>query len=316
MENSLSKHFRNYLENMAVLNLSKNTIKHRKKHGESFLQWCSDREITDPEQLTRKIAESYQRHIHRLRKLDGQPYAIKSQMIMLDGMRGLCRYLARADIIPINPTDRMQMPKVPDSLPKDILSEEEIEKVLNAPDVTSIIGIRDRTIMEVLWATGIRRAELVGLDIYSIDFSQETLMVRKGKGNRDRVVPIGKQALIWVQTYMDESRPILIEDPEETAMFIDKNGNAMSLVALSTCVRRHVLNATEKKGGCHLIRHSVGTMLMRNGLHMRLVQEILGHKKMETTQIYTHLTIMELKKAYMQAHPSACLHEPDKRKKS
>lgn len=312
MANSLRNHFANYLENMQMLNLSPNTIAHRKTHGNEFLDWCEMRDLTEPDQITRKLVEAFQRHIHRKRRKDGEPYSIRSQLLRLDAVRGFCRFLAKTDVMEFNPTDRMEMPKKPDTLPKAILSEDEVQQVLAIPDTTTVIGIRDRAMLEVLWATGIRREELTNLGIYSIDFVQQTLMVRHGKGGRDRVAPIGRKALVWVQAYLDNSRPVLLKDIQEQTLFLSLKGKKLRKETLSCYVGSYVRKAdTGKTGSCHLIRHSVGTLLMRNGLNIRLIQQFLGHRKLETTQIYTHLTIVDLKEAYLKAHPSARLDEPN-----
>ena len=306
MANELREHLDAYVENMRIRKLSENTVAHRRRLGGQFLDWCEDRDLDAPVQLTPKVIESYQRFVHRKRKLDGQPYSVRSQLLRLDAVRALCRFLLRCDVILRDPTERMEMPKKPNALPKAVLGLEEIEKVMAIPTLNTPTGLRDRAILEVFWATGIRRQELLDLDLYCIDGHQKTLAVHKGKGNRARVVPIGRRAVDWVTRYLDEARPLLLRDPDEQTLFITQRGKAMNRETVSAYVANYIRKANlGKLGSCHLIRHSVGTMLMHNGLNLRHVQKLLGHQKLQTTEIYTHLTIMDLKAAYQKAHPSA-----------
>jgi integrase/recombinase XerD len=305
MKKSLRKTFDFYVEYMRVRQLSENTVAHRIYCGGKFLDWCDDRDMVAPRQLDRKVVDAYQRFVHRQRRKDGKPYSVRSQILRLDAVRGFCRFLLREEFIQRDPTVNMELPKTPKSLPKAILSLEEMQKVLALPNVNRPTGLRDRAILEVFWATGIRRKELLELELYSIDTHQKTIMVH-GKGNKDRVLPIGERAIEWVVRYLNDARPQLTDDPDQTALFVSERGAPLCRESLSQYVATYIRRAElGKLGSCHLIRHSVGTMLMRNGLNLRHVQEMLGHAKLETTEIYTHVVISELKAAYRKAHPSS-----------
>ena len=178
---NLRKTFDDYVENMRVRKLSENTVAHRLYCGGKFLNWCDDRDLTDPRQLDRKIIDAYQRSVHRQRRQDGKPYSVRSQILRLDAVRGFCRFLLRVELIKRDPTADMELPKKPKSLPKSILNPAEMARVMAMPDLGRPTGLRDRAMLETFWATGIRRMELLGLDLYSIDAHQKTVAVH-GKG--------------------------------------------------------------------------------------------------------------------------------------
>lgn len=197
---------------------------------------------------------------------------------------------------------------MPKQLPKDILSIEEVETVLNQPDLTSPFGIRDRAIMETLYSTGIRRTELVNLTIYSIDQNRGTVFIDQGKGKKDRVVPIGERALAWISKYLDEVRESLLSDPNEGTLFITYQGNGFHPNKLTAIIRDYIKQADiGKSGSCHLFRHSMATLMLENGADVRFIQELLGHARLDTTQRYTHVSIGKLKDIHSATHPGAKL---------
>jgi integrase/recombinase XerD len=181
-----------------------------------------------------------------------------------------------------------------------------MEQVLSQPDVDSDLGVRDRAILETFYSTGIRRMELTNLSIYDLDVGRGTLIVRQGKGKKDRVVPIGERALDWIDRYITDVRPTLVVDPNEPTLFLTAYGEPISNDSLSAWVTRYVdAAAIGKKGSCHLFRHTMATLMLEAGADVRFIQEMLGHQKLDTTQLYTQVSIRELKRIHELTHPSA-----------
>jgi integrase/recombinase XerD len=184
----------------------------------------------------------------------------------------------------------------------------EAEAVLRVPNTDDVLGLRDRAMLEVLYCTGIRRAELCSLRIFDVDSYRGTIFVRHGKGLRDRVVPLGERAVMWLAKYVAESRPQLVAAVDEGALFLTAQGEPMTNMRATQMVRDAVIAAgIDKKGACHLFRHTVATLMLENGADIRYIQHLLGHAYLTTTQIYTHVSIHKLKEVHAQTHPGAHL---------
>lgn len=221
----------------------------------------------------------------------------------LASIRSFVKFLCREGIIPGNPIAAVSTPKQDKKLPK-FLYPEEIDILLNAPD-DSNFGLRDKAIMETLYATGIRVSELVNLNLQDIDFEEELIRVW-GKGSRERIVPFGKMAKNSLLKYIDEARPLLIKtkNKQETALFLNKYGTRLSSRSIRNILNKYVdLIALNQKISPHVIRHSFATHLLNNGADLRSVQELLGHIRLSTTQIYTHLTKENIKAIHTDTHP-------------
>ena len=191
----------NYLEALQVQNYSPRTIENRLSYLNAFVIWCEDRELKRPEEITKPILERYQKHLLHTKKRDGKPLSFRAQHARLVPLRAFFKWLCRQNILLSNPASDLVLPRLEKRLPKHVLSMKEVETVLNVPDVTTSQGIRDRAILEVLYSTGIRRSELAHLQLYDLDTERGTLMVRLGKGKKDRMVPIGERAIAWVERY-------------------------------------------------------------------------------------------------------------------
>jgi len=180
--------------------------------------------------------------------------------------------------------------------------------VLAMPDITTPIGLRDRAMMEVLYSCGLRRAELATLRVGDIDAQRGTVAVRQGKGRKDRVVPIGERALMWVGRYLEEVRPDLVMPPGSPVLFLSEVGLPLKLARLTQLMTRYVDHADlGKTGACHIFRHTMATVMLEGGADVRLIQEILGHAELSTTQIYTRVSIKHLQAVHRQTHPGANL---------
>jgi len=176
--------------------------------------------------------------------------------------------------------------------------------VLAEPDLGTVIGIRDRAILETLYSTGMRRMELIRLHVTDIDAERGTVMVRLGKGKKDRMIPIGERALAWVAKYRDDARPDLACGTDDGTLFLTTLGEAFVPDRMTQLVRTYVDAAdTGKKGACHLFRHTMATLMLEGGADIRFIQAMLGHAELSTTQIYTQVSIRTLKEIHTATHP-------------
>ena len=304
-ENELHRTRNVYLEWMAFTHHSINTIAVRKRYLEYFFTWCEERDLEDPTEITKQILERYQKYMYHYRKQNGKPLSISSQHSRLVAIRGYFKYLAKNNLILYNPSSEITSPKIGVQLPKEILTAKEMEEILSLPNITTTIGLRDRAIMETLYSTGIRRAELANLDLYDIDLAREMLLVREGKGRKDRYLPIGDTALKWLNKYIHESRTYLSCQLNDNALFLGAKGERLTKSHLGSLVRKYInKSGTNKRGSCHLFRHTVATLMLENGADIRYVQQLLGHSKLESTKIYTHVSIKQLRAVHKLTHPS------------
>lgn len=297
---------RRYLDWLRVRNYSARTVENREVYLSFFIAWCEARSITRPAEVTKPILERYQRHLYHLRKDNGKPLSFRDQHSRLIPVRALFKWLARQNALLWNPASEIELPRLEKRLPKHILTADEAEKVLVQPDLEDALGIRDRAILEVLYSTGIRRMEVINLSVWDLDADRGTLMVRLGKGKKDRMVPIGERAIAWVQRYSDEVRPGLVMPPDDGTLFLTNTGEPFTPNRLTQLVRGYVDEAeVGKRGACHLFRHTMATLMLENGADVRFIQEMLGHAELSTTQIYTQVSIRKLKEVHTLTHPGA-----------
>ena len=167
------------------------------------------------------------------------------------------------------------------------------------------MGVRDRAMLETFYSTGMRRMELVGLKIFDLDFERGTVLIRQGKGKKDRMIQIGDRALVWTEKYLREVRSSLVVEPDDGSLFLTKDGTPLIADHLSSLVKRYVESAnTGKSGACHLFRHTMATLMLEGGADVRYIQQMLGHSRLETTEVYTHVSIRTLKAVHSATHPA------------
>ena len=203
----------------------------------------------------------------------------------------------------MDPALDLELPKLRDYLPKNILTQQETEHFLSLPD-TSIFGLRNKAILELMYLSGIRRAEACNLEIYDINLKEKTLHIRQPKNRKDRIVPIGEKAKQAVEKYLLGSRPKLSKDPREKALFLSHYGTKIRKESLNYIVRKYSDKMRlDRRITPHCLRHSCATHLLQNGASLSIIQEILGHKRIKTTQIYTRICPQDLKEAIRKYHP-------------
>lgn len=295
-----------YAEWMRATHYSAETIAQAEYSITGFAAWCRERGHGRPVEVTRTILEGYARHLYRLRRPSGRPLAFRTQHVYLCAIRGFFRFLARRNFVLLDPASDLELPKLAHRIPRNVLTHEEVERVLAQPDITTAPGLRDRALFEMLYSTGLRRRELTRLLVSDLDVERRTVFVREGKNNKDRLVPIGERALEWNERYLRDVRPGLVRDLDNGFFFLTEYGKRLSEDGLSHRVTRYVQAAgIEKAGSCHLFRHTTATLMLEGGADIRALQEILGHTKLETTQLYTHVSIGHLKAVHDRTHPSA-----------
>ena len=304
---ALATWIRRYVETLRIQHRSHADQKTRRSRLAHFHAWCSERGIERPQEITYAHIERFQHHLFHYRKPNGEPVAINGQRITLFTIEMFFRWLVRQKVVVSNPAADLELPKRSDDL-REPLTLAEVETVLALPDLSDPHGLRDRAVLELFYATGIRRAELVNLALTDIEPSRGTLHVRLGKGRKDRFVPVGERALAWVAKYAREARPLLVVDPSEKHLFLNQYGQPLSNDALSWRVRDYFGRAgIIKRGACHLFRHTMATAMLDNGADIRHVQEMLGHSQITSTQRYTHVSIARLKAVHAATHPAAML---------
>lgn len=224
---------------------------------------------------------------------------------MITSLRRFHQYLKQEGLMENDPMVTIQMPKKQQKLPK-VLSMDEIERLLAAPDVKTVLGLRDRAILELLYATGLRVSELIHITMSEIHLDIGFIQTI-GKGDKERIVPLGEEAAFWIAEYLSDSRPALAKGRKETAfLFLNFHGNGFTRQGIWKNLKQTVRDSGIKKNvSPHMLRHSFATHILENGADLRIVQELLGHADISTTQIYTHITTERMAEIYQKHHPRA-----------
>ncbi len=311
LETAIARH----LAHLRALGYTSATLVGRAWHLDLFRQWAEERGASLLCDVTPVLVTRWQRHLSRHRKSDGQPLCSRTQRTRLESLRLFGRWLASERLLATDPVAALVLPRVGQPLPKAWLTAAQVETVLALPRLDGrrpAPGLRDRAILETLYSTGLRRMEAVRLTAADIDFAGGAVFVRQGKGRKDRVIPIGERALAWIEKYLADARPKLARPGDEAgALFVTEQGGAMTVRYLSALVTRYVRRAGfGKAGSCHLFRHTCATLMLEGGADIRHVQEQLGHACLQTTQIYTHVSIRRLKEVHAATHPGAKLSRP------
>lgn len=301
---SLSYYLKFYLAFLEERSYSAHTVYSFGLGIRTFLRWCDERGLSRPEELNRTIMEGYQRHLFYYRKANGDPLTESSQHTRLIPVKLWLKWLVKRGHLPASPAADLELPRRGVHLPKAILTAKETELVLAVPDINTPLGLRDRAILETFYSTGMRRMELMGLRLPDLDRERGTVMIRQGKGRKDRVIPIGERALAWIAAYLDRVRPDLVAAEDTGTLFLTLQGKRLKMTGLSRLVSEYVNKAgIEKKGSCHLFRHTAATLMHENGADIRDIQAMLGHVRLETSQIYTRVSIQHLKAIHTATHP-------------
>ena len=280
--------------------LSANTVTSYKRDIEKYLTFLTEKKITQLDEVSRFEILDF------LQTLRQSGAADNSIIRMVSSLRKFHQYLKRESIVSDDPMQLIDTPKKASTLPKAI-SPQAVEQLLEAPDTTTPLGVRDRTILELMYATGLRISELVNLKLSDMHLTMGFIQTM-GKGEKERIIPLGEIASQWLDHYLEGARVYLQDQSAETSeyVFLNSRGKGLSRQGVWKKVKQLALEAgIDQNVTPHTLRHSFATHLLENGADLRMVQELLGHADISTTQIYTHITKTRLKQVYSDYHPRA-----------
>lgn len=279
--------------------LSQNTRKSYERDLEQYLTFLTEQHIKDWQAVDRILILSF------LQQLQQSGKSSATIIRMVSSLRRFHQFLRQERFTDHDPMQHIDSPKKQQKLP-DTLSLSEVERLIETPDTKEVLGIRDRAILEVMYATGLRVSELIGLQLKDLHLSMGLLQTT-GKGDKERIVPLGDLAIQWIETYLEEARPFLTrKHPEESHLFVNNHGKQLSRQGIWKNLKALVRKAGITKNVTpHTLRHSFATHLLENGADLRTVQELLGHADISTTQIYTHITKKRMTEVYKQHFPRA-----------
>jgi len=276
--------------------LSDNTLSAYRNDLFNLLRWLSARHVS--------ISEVGHDHLleylaHRV----GTGMQPRSGARLLSSIRRFYRYQLRQGHVGLDPTEKIEFPKLGRHLP-EVLTEDDVELLLAAPDISKPQGIRDRTMLEVLYACGLRVSELINLQLHQINLRTGVLRII-GKGNKERLVPFGEQAGEWLDKYFSQARPGLLKECHDcSVIFVSNRGLGMTRQAFWHVIKRHAKTVgIEKNLSPHTLRHAFATHLLNHGADLRVVQMLLGHSDLSTTQVYTHIAQARLQELHREHHP-------------
>ena len=286
----------NYLE--AERNASPYTVRNYTTDLLGFFQFLKAKGFSSLKEVDRHVLRDYLSHLME------QGFVKASIARKLSAIRSFYRYLLREGMMPTSPVATTSSPKLDRRLPS-FLTIEEVERLLKAPDLSSPVGQRDRALMELLYASGLRVSELVNLDVGQVNLNTNEIRVW-GKGAKERVVLMGKPAAAALTTYLSQGRPKLLGKKRSSALFVNRYGGRLIERRVQRILEKYAsLAGIDKRVYPHLLRHTFATHLLDGGAGLRVVQELLGHANLSSTQIYTHVTKSQAKKVYLSAHPMA-----------
>ncbi|MDP1665072.1 MAG: site-specific tyrosine recombinase XerD [Methylobacter sp.] len=273
--------------------LSENTLSAYGSDLRIFAKWLAGKPMleVDGGALSSFLASRYKEGIGN-----------RSTARILSSLRRFYGYYIRENSIKVDPTALIESPRIGQPLPAS-LSEKDVELLLDAPEVTNALGFRDRTMLEMLYATGLRVSELVNLKFEQISFRQGVVRII-GKGNKERLVPVGEEAMSWLENYMDQARKTILGERQCDYLFVTNRADSMTRQAFWHIIKRHAKKAgISKELSPHTLRHAFATHLLNHGADLRVVQLLLGHSDLSTTQIYTHIARERLKELHSKYHP-------------
>jgi len=277
--------------------LSRNTLESYRRDLNKFSEWLEQQRKVSILEATHADIQGFLAHLVSVEKARAT-----STSRAISSLKRLFRYLLRQNKITVDPTLQIATPKLPRSLPKS-LTEQDVELLLYAPDVQTPLGLRDRAMLEVLYATGLRVSELVTLNVAQVSLDMGVVRVM-GKGSKERLVPLGEEALDWIRRYLAEGRPVLLAGKLCDALFVTHRGEGMTRQMFWYLIKKHAQQGgLHKPLSPHTLRHAFATHLLNHGADLRVVQMLLGHSDISTTQIYTHVARERLKKLHHDHHP-------------
>lgn len=312
----LFQYMQRYMAHIRSKGYTTQTQLDQERYLRDFIAWCDGRRLHRPKQVGQAELEEYLLFLQNHRKSDGQPLCWLSKQSKLIPVRSFFRWLVSSHHLKTNPALDICLGRAPIRVSSLTLKPNEIVHLVAQPDVGCPIGIRDRAMLETLFSTGIRRMELAGLRVEDVDAQAATLFIHRGKGQKDRLIPVGPSALDWIDRYLREVRTKLAPTSEHT-LFLTRDGEPFNLAWIGTVIGTYVRKAfPHRKGACHLLRHTMATQMLEDGADIRYIQAMLGHSQLSTTQIYTRVSIDQLRQVHARTSPGGRTGEQPKPEKS
>jgi integrase/recombinase XerD len=272
-----------------------------------FFLWFQEkyknaRHLTD---INRQMLSDYQMHLWKAESAKGGKLSLATHRARMEALLRFTGWMARREMILMDPGAGFEIPKRERRLPRNYLTQKEMNRLLSACDLTTHLGLRNRAILETMYSTGLRNMELRNLRLQDLNREQGYLTVRAGKGGKDRVAPIGKAALHYIDLYLEKTRPVFTEKRERTELlFVNRHGEKMHQDTLNSFISDLARKARIKRHiSAHALRHTCATQMLRGRADIRFIQELLGHRSLASTQIYTRVEIADLKRIHQQCHP-------------
>lgn len=290
-------------------NRAQRTVETYAYHVQKFLQFLERHypRIQAIEKVSRDVVRDYQRYLVDYRNRDGRPLSSRTQILKSRVVRAFFACMMDQDLILKNPAASLSLPREEQRLVRNVLSEDEVMALLGVLNGNDPLSIRNRAIVELLYGCGLRTSELCQLKVEDLDFKEQTVTIRKGKGGKPRVVPIGQYAAHYLQRYLDRSRNHMLKgrSTDPGFLFLSERGNPFNKTTINKSVMRSVARrmGTQKRLSCYTFRHSVATHLLANQVDITYIARLLGHASLRTTQRYVHVEIGDLKKMHSRYHP-------------
>lgn len=290
-----------YIQDRGQRGYSPGTLRLYRQYNSEFLRYLQeDERLDDLKQVDRQVIARFQSYLYT----EERGLGLRSQSLRLVALKNLFRWFEREGILFYDPAKQIDLPKKPEYLPRDIFNEEEIRKLLDSVDIETKMGLRDKAILELLYTTAIRSGELCNLTLYDVQKEYRTISVKAGKGNKDRIVPVGEIALGYIEEFIEHARKYFPNAAVLPWLFLTYRGTQMENRNIAPIVQKYALQAgLKRRTSAHMIRHTTATHMLRHGASIRAIQEMLGHRKLETTQLYAQVEISDLKKIHQRTHP-------------
>jgi len=293
----------NHLHHLKESGYAENTVDQASRNLRYFLNWCMDRNLQEIEEITPTTLQRYQKHLYHYRQKNGQPINFTTQGKRLSTLKRLFKWLFLQGHLSENPALNIELPRRPKKLPP-LLTTREAEKILSQPDTSTPLGIRDKALLELLYSSAPTRTETEKLLLSHLDLEEGFLSIKARHNQKGRLIPLTDRAVKWLKIYLSESRPQLSNEGSPQALFLTKEGNALRGAHLGYIVSQNInLADTDKKGSFGLFRHTLAALMLEKGADIRFIQELLGHRSLESTRLYTKVSIRKLKEVHTKTHP-------------
>lgn len=277
-------------------------------HLRRFVAWSAREGWYRLPEITLDVLEKYRAEVIKATTASGTPLAWSTRANRLAAVRLWLRWATKFGRLVADPSVDFVLPRLPRRLPRAVLTSAEVEAVLRATAEDTAMGLRDRALLEVMYSTGMRRGEIVRLELSDVDAARGVVFVREGKGGKDRVIPIGQRALEWFARYLKDARPALAARQsgraDSATAFLGARGERIRPSRLTERLHGYVKRISGKPGSCHVFRHSMATLMHDGGADIRDLQEMLGHAQLSTTEIYTHVSVERLRAVHALTHPA------------